>query len=383
MRLRTFIAILAVTSLAASATGAAISPQTALLRAQAEARAAQSRVRALETRAAKANSRVTRARTALSAAVARIAAAEAKITAAEARVRIVDAERRARRARLAAEERPTAMLVAGLQTLARRPPGLALVQPGTLDDLVRTRALFASMMPAIAARTRDLRAALAAATRSERQAAEAARALRASQAGLDVERRRLAALEAAGLRERQTYVDAALGEGDRVLALGEDARAIVSQSRQRRDDAAVAAALARLPGPTLRPGTGIPAPRLARRPRYLLPVEGQLLIGAGEISAAGVHARGVTLATAAGAQVVAPAAGRVVFAAPFRSYGGIVIIDHGGGWTTLVTHLATLDVLPGSTVARGALLGSAAASRPEITVELRRGGRPVPITPLL
>jgi hypothetical protein len=140
-------------------------------------------------------------------------------------------------------------------------------------------------MPAIAARTEGIRAQLAEATRIERQASLAARALRARQAELVGERRKLAALEAASLRERQTYVDAALGEGDRALALGEDARAIVSGSRQRQIDAAVAGALAQLPGPVMRPGTTA-SRGPATRPRYLLPVDGRVLTGAGEISAA-------------------------------------------------------------------------------------------------
>lgn len=379
------VASLVATSLVATSVAAgalAFSPQSALLRAQAEARAAQQRVSQLEGRAQVATSRAERARVAQAAAVARIAAAEAGISAAQARVRIVEGRRAVQRTRLAAAERPTVTLVAGLQTLARRPPALALIQPGTLDDLVRTRALLASTMPVIAARTSDLRAELAAAMRIERQSTLAADALRGQRAQLLTERRKLARLEVASLRERQTFVDAALGEGDRALALGEDARAIVSQSRQRQQDATVAAALSRLPGPWLRPGTGIVPPPSGPRPRYLMPVDGRLLVGAGEISAAGVHARGLTLATAPGADIVAPADGRVVYAARFRSYGTIVIIDHGGGWTTLVTNLDALEVASGDTVYRGDTLGTAGKAR-EITIELRHAGQPVPITPLL
>ncbi|HZF42486.1 MAG TPA: peptidoglycan DD-metalloendopeptidase family protein [Sphingomonadaceae bacterium] len=382
MRRLLVIAIAAAAGLGVAAIGSVPSPQTALLRAQAEAREADRRVRELEGRARVFTDRADRARAAQAAALARLAAAEAGISAAQARIRIVDAQRRAQRVRLAREERPTATLLAGLQTLARRPPALALVQPGSLDDLIRTRALLASTMPAIAARTEGIRAQLAEATRIERQASLAARALRARQAELVGERRKLAALEAASLRERQTYVDAALGEGDRALALGEDARAIVSASRQRQIDASVASALVQLSGPVMRPGSA-GQPRSGSRPRYLLPVDGRVLTGAGEISAAGVHARGVTLATEAQAEVVAPAAGRVVFAAPFRSYGRVVIIDHGAGWTTTITNLAALEVESGARVGRGDTLGTAAAQRPEVTVELRRGGRPVPIAPLL
>jgi septal ring factor EnvC (AmiA/AmiB activator) len=53
----------------------------------------------------------------------------------------------------------------------------------------------------------------------------------------------------------------------------------------------------------------------------------------------GVRARGLTFAACAGTGVVAPAAGRIAFAGPFRRRAGVVIIDHGGGWATLLTDV--------------------------------------------
>ena len=85
----------------------------------------------------------------------------------------------------------------------------------------------------------------------------------------------------------------------------------------------------------------------------------------------------MTLAPRPGAQVVAPAAGRVVFAGPYRGYGRIVIIEHAGGWTSLVTGLARTDVLVGETLVAGAPLGIAAQTDPQVTVELRGDAGPV------
>ena len=107
------------------------------------------------------------------------------------------------------------------------------------------------------------------------------------------------------------------------------------------------------------------------------------MTGVGEISDAGVHARGLTFATASGAPVVAPAGGRIVYAAPFRSYGHIVIIDHGRGWSSVITDLASIEVRRGAIVRRGAPLGRAEEREPQVTVELRREGRPVPIAQLI
>ena len=86
---------------------------------------------------------------------------------------------------------------------------------------------------------------------------------------------------------------------------------------------------------------------------------------------------GITLAPRGGAQAVAPAAGRVAFAGPYRGYGRIVIIEHDGGWTSLVTGLARTDVAVGEELVAGAPLGVAAVDSPVVTLELRREGEPV------
>jgi len=75
--------------------------------------------------------------------------------------------------------------------------------------------------------------------------------------------------------------------------------------------------------------------------------------------------------------VVSPAAGRVVFAGPYRGYGRIVIIGHEGGWTSLITGLARLDIRVGDNLVGGSPLGVAGQGQPTISLELRRAGEPV------
>jgi septal ring factor EnvC (AmiA/AmiB activator) len=74
---------------------------------------------------------------------------------------------------------------------------------------------------------------------------------------------------------------------------------------------------------------------------------------------------------------VAPGAGRIVFAGPYAGYGQIAIIDHGGGWTSLITGLAQLGVRVGDQVLAGSPLGTAGMGRPVVSMELRRDGQPV------
>ncbi|MBA3054230.1 MAG: peptidoglycan DD-metalloendopeptidase family protein, partial [Sphingomonadales bacterium] len=78
-----------------------------------------------------------------------------------------------------------------------------------------------------------------------------------------------------------------------------------------------------------------------------------------------------------GAQAIAPGPGRVAFAGPYRGFGQIAIIDHGDGWTSLVTGLARLDVRVGQNLVAGSPLGRAGPGRPVIGLELRREGEPV------
>ena len=363
----------------------------ALVHARRQAVVAEQRSAALEAAAARASDDAARARAAEAAVAARIQAAEAEIAAAHARIRLIEVMRARQRASLAEKQAPIARLAAALQTMARRPPALAIVQPGSLSDLVHVRTLLASTLPVIRARTAGLRAEVEEGDRLRRRADQAVAHLKAGQQRLEDRRLELVRLEAAHRRRSQALVDSAMFEQDRAIALGEQARDIVDLLSELDSQAALREQLAALPGPVPRP----PAPgraampardmavRPAGRPAYRLPVVGRVVTGMGEVSETGVRARGITFATAREAQVVAPAAGRVAFAGEFRGYGRIVIIDHGGGWTTLITNLASVAPGVGAKVDQGSPLGRAGARKPSVTVELRRAGQPVNIVAML
>jgi septal ring factor EnvC (AmiA/AmiB activator) len=98
----------------------------------------------------------------------------------------------------------------------------------------------------------------------------------------------------------------------------------------------------------------------------------------------GGPARGVTLAAAPGARVVAPCAGLVAFAAPFRSYGRLVILECAPGQHLVLGGMERLDVQPGQRLRAGEPLGVlATAARPTLYVELRQRGEPVDPRPVL
>jgi len=352
----------------------------ALAEAKAEADAANRRFRRLDAEARRATGEADRARAASEALAARIQAAEADLTAAERRIALIGALQAAQRIRLAERQGPVIRLTAALQTMTRRPAALALVQPGSVGDAIHVRSLLAATMPEIRRRTALLRAEVTHSAGLRRDSEAARQGLLASRAALSERRTALARFEAGQRARSEALAGLALSQSDRALVFGEEARALSATIGRRDYQAALAVSLARLPGPIPRPGPAAPGPAAETIP-YRLPVEGRLVTGVGEISDGGVHSRGLTFETTAGARVIAPAGGRVVYAAPFRRYGYVVIVDHGQGWSSVVTDLAALDVAAGAAVRPGSPLGRTGNAR--VTVELRRHGRPVPVAQLI
>ena len=390
MRRRLIIAVLTCVLLAAGSAAQRPSiaeQQRRLADARREAQAAERRADQLAEQARAERDAAAKARAEERALASRIAAAEAELQAARTRAALVEDLIAQRRARLAAAQTPVARLLAALQSLASRPAIVAVAQPGSVDDLVHVRAVLGSAVPAVRARTAGLRAELEA-TRALRAAAlTAAAALREGRLRLEGARVALAKAEAEHRGRAQSLGRDALGESDRALAMGERARDLVDQMAETDQADATAAELAALPGPLPRPlprrlAAGSLPPRNAGA--YRLPVAGRLVTGLDEISDTGVRSRGLTLAVAPGTAVRAPADGVVRYAGRFRSYGVIVILDHGGGWTSLVSGLGSIAVVVGNRAGAGTVIGRAGSGEePRITVELRRRGRPIDIAALL
>lgn len=360
-----------------------------LIAAKQQSAEAMARSATLEKQAAAAASEADRLRKRSAALAARIQSAEADISAGEARVALVRRRLSAQEARLAEQQQPLLELTASLQQLSRQPPVAVLAQPGSLTDMVHARAVLDAVMPVIERRTAGVRRELGALRTIRRQQSVALQALGASRTQLAARRDALTRLENEGRLRSRDLMSSARLEADRALGLGEKARDIVDLMDALEADGAVRAELAELAGPVPRPRdpTGA-APNAAppataeaelTRGAYRLPVVGRIVAGLGEVNESGVRSRGLTVAAQPGGQVVAPASGHVSFAGDYRGYGKIVIIDHGGGWTTLLTGMIGLSVGVGDTVDAGAPIGRAGSDDSRITIELRRGGRPVDV----
>lgn len=365
--------------------------QQALRDARQQATEARIRSERLEAQASLAGAQADRARAQAAALAARIQETEADIRAGQARIAIITQLQSAQAARLAVKQQPMARLTAALQTMARRPSVLALLQPGTISETVHVRAVLATVQPVIDARTAGLRADLARSRELRGMAEQAARAMQDSRTKLTVQQGQLRRLEAEKRLAARGLSSNATMESDRAMAMGEKARDIVDLMARLEQAGDVRERLATLPGPEVRPAQpGSAADPAAdnlidgsRPPAYRLPVTGAVVTGMGEISDSGVRARGLTIAVQPVAQIIAPASGHVAFAGYYRGFGQILILDHGQGWTTLLTNIGRLSVSTGQALEQGDPVGTTAPNSANITIELRRRGRPVDILALM
>jgi septal ring factor EnvC (AmiA/AmiB activator) len=119
-----------------------------------------------------------------------------------------------------------------------------------------------------------------------------------------------------------------------------------------------------------------------------LPAQGRRLKRFGDAGAEGSSSEGVSMQTRAGARIIAPADGWVVYAGEFRSYGQLLIINAGGGYHILLAGMSRIDVSLGQFVLAGepiAVMGNSAVSgqagdensRPVLYVEFRKDGKPI------
>jgi septal ring factor EnvC (AmiA/AmiB activator) len=348
----------------------------ALERARAEAQQAAKQLRSVEAAAAKAGEEVARLGAELAAAAAAFEEAVARIGESEARLRLAQTRLAIAERRLASRRAPLSALLAGLATMGRQPPILALADQGSVEEMGRVKGLLDATMPVIQRRTVALQVELAERRKLASQTAAVRTQLEKDRERLVERRQRFAELETKAAERASRLAGEAFGAGDRVLA-GDEAVAMAgSEAAERRSAQAAASRLAQLGFAPARPMRGDSAlPPLDFG--YSLPVEAPLLDGLGSVSRSGIASRGIKFATARGAPVIAPADGKIVFAAPYRSQDGIVIIDHEDGWTSLLLGVSSMKP-KGSKVRRGEILGRALGP---LGVELRRDG--VPVSPAL
>ncbi len=90
---------------------------------------------------------------------------------------------------------------------------------------------------------------------------------------------------------------------------------------------------------------------------------------------------GVDIGATWGSPVLAAADGQVIYTGWYGGYGKLVIVDHGGGVSTLYAHLFEILVSSGTSVRRGQVLGRVGSTGfstgPHLHFEVRIDGQPI------
>lgn len=115
--------------------------------------------------------------------------------------------------------------------------------------------------------------------------------------------------------------------------------------------------------------------------RFVWPLEGRLLQRFGPAGGGRVN-DGIKIAASLGAPVRAAAGGRVAYAGTdVPLLGGLILIEHAGGWISAYGHLDRVAVRNGDVVESGAIIATAGESgqvrEPQLHFELRQNRRPV------
>ena len=278
-------------------------------------------------------------------------------------------------------------LLAGLQRLEENPPPALVVEPDDILSALRGAMLLGTIVPELRAEADALMAELdrlkqleariteqKTAVAGEIARLETARAdlgglvarkkelVGRGNADLETERQRIAALGEKAKSLKQLLADLA---AERKLADDEAARKFAVEERERRRQEE----LQRKPRMVFAEAKG----------KLAFPAQGQIMRRFGDADGLGGEAQGLMIATRTGAQVTAPADGKVEFAGPFRSYGQVLILSPGSGYRVLLAGMEKVTANVGEFLRAGEPVGEMGGGPASVTLfgDVVRDGRPV------
>jgi septal ring factor EnvC (AmiA/AmiB activator) len=297
-------------------------------------------------------------------------------------------------ARLTADRETLIDILAAIQRIESQTPPAVLASPDDAAEAARAASLMAEVAPALRERAdqiadqltqlRDVRAAIEAERSTLGFAEQALSAQRLELEMLIAERR---ALEARHRNEAVALLEASSTAGQRARSI----RSLISELSR------MAEVMPTLSPRRIPPDTTIPAPR-PRPPRNLVaaripnapmetlrfadargrlrpPAAGEIVRGYGELAEDGTASEGIFIRTRPRAQVVSPFDGRVEFAGPFNTYGGLLILNVGDGYYVVLAGMAVTYASVGQSVLAGEPVGAMSENTQpasDLYLELRR-----------
>lgn len=308
------------------------------------------------------------------------------------------------------------VVLSALQRIARNPPESLVAQPISPANMVRSAILLRATLPRLKGEAKELRDDLDALETARSSAEERRREYDQEMIKLESQRVVLQRLLGRKSRLRRRTVSEINRATREAMNLSKQAASLLDLVKQldtlRAKREATAHVAAGRPSqkskqvaalrPALKPSTAVPVPGTPRAdkppPGYSgrpfdtrkgvvpFPAVGRVATRFGQPIAKGRTQKGLTLETVKSAQVIAPYEGRVAFSGPFRAYGELLIIEHNGGYHTLLAGMAHIDVAVGQWVLTGepvGTMGNEVTRKPALYWEIRRKGQPINPLPWL
>ena len=108
------------------------------------------------------------------------------------------------------------------------------------------------------------------------------------------------------------------------------------------------------------------------------PARGPIVTAFHQEMSKGVVSNGIDIKTAEKAQIISPYEGNVIFSGPFKNFANLIIIDHGEGYTSLLSGLGETDVKVGQTLLAGEPVGTMpTGNNLKLHMEIRKNNQPI------
>ena len=285
-------------------------------------------------------------------------------------------------ARLALTDKQIVQVVTGFQTLALRPPELALLHVKTPLDTLRSRMLMGYSLPIVQSSNRQIRSDLSELSRLKSDIQAQMVRIKSTRTQLTEQSSQMdRLLQQKSMLQAQYQVSQAQSR-ERVKNLATQAKDLkdLLEQLERDKKQAAQAALQRVQNnrPSFRQPVSQPTASFAKaRGRLPYPIRGQITGHFGDEMIGGAHAKGITITGRPAARVIAPFDGTVLFAGPFKNYGQLVILDHGNGYLTLLAGMDSINPIIGQQVLAGEPIGQVKNIKPNLYIEIRQDGQAI------
>ena len=259
-----------------------------------------------------------------------------------------------------------AQLMLAAHRVATVPPEIMIARPGSPVEIARTRMILKSTLPAMYTQAQGLQETLNELTALQSE-------LKRKKALADVVKKEL--------RTKQHAMEKQLNKRKKLLATTSKDRKkqekkIAELKKKSKDLKSLITALDN--DPSLSDTNKKSTSSLFKNKGFTMPVSGYIQTNYGQKNDSG-KSEGITVASTAGAVVVAPYPGTVRFAGPFRSYKLIVIIEHSNGYHSLLAGLSEIYLPVGTKVLGGEPVGKlkdSGSTKTSLYYELRHNGKP-------